>query len=477
MLKRTLLLLIVLFYSPLNAASELPDLGERSETLISKQEEKKLGDRFIKEILLTTEVIDDPIINDYVQKLGQKLVASSFTKRKDFHFLVIKDPSINAFAGPAGYVGINSGAIISTESESELAAIMAHEIAHITQHHIERLLSSAKTTQAIAAAGTLAAILIGATSTNKNAGNIANSATMISLGGATQHMINFTREHEAEADRIGLKILRNAGFNPEAMSKSFERMQRLEPGNPDQPPKTLLTHPTNIERIASAKNLASGRPDKNRDPNSLKFELIRARTKIISMSATLNVAKNLAEQQNNNPALQYAYALALDQNLNFSEAQKTIDKLLIKYPDELLFITLKSDLDLKSGQGSAALHRLKLALDKNKNYRPLAIQYLKTLIATKQYLSARDVIKEKLWLYPKDSTLYFLLAETEAHNNRIPDAYIAKAKAYELRGFYRQAIVLLQQALKIPNLTFNDREIINARIDQLIKTVKELEIK
>ncbi|MDR1057613.1 MAG: M48 family metalloprotease [Coxiellaceae bacterium] len=199
-----LISLLLLIWNITAIADELPDLGEYSETVLSTKTEQRLAKEFIQEVRQTVPILDDPVINNYIQTLGNKLTAHAHTKRKKFYFFVISDPSIKAFAGPGGYIGINSGTITTVNSESKLAAIMAHEIAHVTQHHLERLIASTKNTQMVATAGIPASILIGTTTNNKSISNAANSAALTSMAGATQHIINFTRKHEIEADNINL---------------------------------------------------------------------------------------------------------------------------------------------------------------------------------------------------------------------------------------------------------------------------------
>ena len=223
-INKIFILPLLLLYSVAVQANELPDPGERSATYLSPKMEKKLGKEFMKEVRLNLSILDDPIINDYIQNLGNKLAAHANAKNRKFHFFVVEDSMINAFAGPDSHIGVNTGTITAVTSESELASVMAHEIAHVSQHHIERLIKNAQFTSMAAMAGTLAAIIIGATSNSRSLGNAATGTVMASMGAATQHMINFTREHEIEADNIGMKILYNAGFDPLAMPSFFARM-------------------------------------------------------------------------------------------------------------------------------------------------------------------------------------------------------------------------------------------------------------
>ena len=234
---------------------ELPDLGEHSATILTSTDEKQMGKEFMQAVRSNLSVLDDGIVNDYIQSLGDKLVINSNAKNKRFKFFVVINPAINAFAGPDAHIGIYSGTIIATRSESELAAVMAHEVAHVTQHHMEHLIERMKNTQMTATAGALAALIVGAAT---GVGNAAAGATMASMGGAQQHLINFTKEKEVEADHIGMRTLYNSGFDPFAMPNFFERVQRLTYDyNNDQIPTFFLTHPATNDRIAESKDRAN----------------------------------------------------------------------------------------------------------------------------------------------------------------------------------------------------------------------------
>ena len=472
-----LVLLLALPWILVAKAEDLPDLGERSATYISPKAEKKLGKEFMKEVRLNVPILIDPIINDYIQNLGDKLASNANAKNRKFHFFVVNDPTINAFAGPDANIGVNTGTITAVGSESELAAVIAHEIAHVSQHHIERLIRNAKITSMAAMAGALAAIIIGSTSNDRSLGNMAAGTAMASMGGAAQHMINFTREHEIEADNIGMRILYKSAFDPLAMPNFFGRMQRLYFNYTSDVPKFLLTHPVTSDRIAESKNRADKFPHKE-IKSSKAFSLIRMRTQVLtSNNHPLNTIKQfqakLNAKQQNSEELQYGYALALYQNLQFTQAAIITTDLQQKYPHEVLFKMLAAQLATENKQLDHALNLLKNELTNHSTYYPLIIQYGQTLIIAKQSQMACDFIRAKIRLYPNNSGLYRLLAEAYAQNNQIADAYQAKAKAYEIDGYGRQAALLLHQALKTPKLNTADRAIINARIDQLKEIEKE----
>ena len=437
---------------------------------LSPKEEKQMGKEFMQAVRSHLEILDDNIINDYIQNLGDKLAANSNAENKKFNFFIVLNPAINAFAGPDANVGIYSGIFLATRSESELAAVMAHEIAHVSQHHMEHLIERAKNTQITATAGALAALLIGIAA---GTSNIGTGAAMASMGGAHQHLINFTRDKEIEADHIGMQTLYNSGFNPEAMPSFFERVQRLTYDyNNNQIPTFFLTHPATTDRIAESKDRANQYQKKQtRDQNT--YNLLHARLKVLTLRHPTDAIRYF-KHQNETVATQYGYALALYENQQLGQATSIINNLQKKYPNEVLFQMAAAQLAAANKQPDNAINILKTALSSYPDYYPLFIQYGQTLIDAKHPQEARDFLKSKIIQYSNNSDLSWLLADAYAQNNQKADAYQAKARSYEIEGYYRQAGVLLQQALKVPKLSSTEKAIIHAKIERLQNTERNL---
>ncbi len=477
------LLLLLLLGSIQIKADELPN-SQQGETFITLKREKEMGKEFMKEVRAATTIVNDVVINEYIQSLGERLASNANTTRKNFHFFVIDDSTFNAFAGPNANIGIHSGTIIAVHSESELAAVMAHEIAHITQHHIERLMESAKNMKIATAAGMVAAMVIGEAANNKattepitgkvkntssRIGELATGLAVASISGAAQYMINFTRSHEVEADNIGMKILYKSGFDPKAMPTIFERMQRLHYDYAEVTPKFLLTHPVTNDRIAEAKNRIS-QYQLQHFINPELFNLIRART----WALTAKNQKIPLHYPQGSAASQYAAALNLYEKSDLTAAIKIATNLQKNYPQEVLFNMLMAQLKMANKQTTEALNILKTSLDNHGNYYPLVIQYAQTLLAAKHPREACNFLKIKTRKYQDDTNLYHLLARAYAQNNQVAEAYQAKAQAYAIEEYNHQAIALLQRALKIPKLNTTDRDIINAKIEQLKEIEKKL---
>ena len=221
----------------------LPDLGDVSQSELSPQTERRLGESIMREIRADRSYSDDAEITDYLNALGYKMVAASADSRQEFTFFLIMDPQVNAFALPGGFVGINSGLILTAQSESELAGVVSHEVAHVTQRHMARMLAQQKQSQ-IASLAALAVAVLAARSSPE----ISQAAIMASQAGTIQSALNYTRDHEREADRVGFQVLEKAGFDAQAMALFFERMQRATRFYETSAPAYLRTHPMTYER-------------------------------------------------------------------------------------------------------------------------------------------------------------------------------------------------------------------------------------
>src|ERR1700739_3762222 len=207
-----------------SAGSDLPDMGSPSAMILSQSDEYRLGAMVAKELRDQSALIEDPEVSEYINGVGQRLAAQSPMGGRNFEYFVIKDSTINAFAVPGGYVFINAGLVLASSTESELAGVMAHETAHVTQHHIARMLADQSKQSLPTAAALIGAILLGAL----GGGQAIEGGLAAVQGLSVQHQINFTRDNEREADRVGIGFLAGAGFDPYGMGQMFETMSRHE---------------------------------------------------------------------------------------------------------------------------------------------------------------------------------------------------------------------------------------------------------
>ena len=239
------------YAGPANLDTSLPDLGDVSQTVLSPLEEQRIAEQIMREVAVSDEVVQDVEVTDYVQALGNKLTAASPDKQQKFNFFVVQDNSINAFAMPGGVIGVHTGLILASNSESELASVLGHEIGHVTQRHLARMLAQQKYDTFKNIAGIALALLV-----SRANPELTNGAMATASAAGVQRQLDYTREHEREADRVGLSILDNAGFDARAMPAFFNTLQRGTRFVEGSAPSFLRTHPLTAERIADVSNLS-----------------------------------------------------------------------------------------------------------------------------------------------------------------------------------------------------------------------------
>ncbi len=317
-------------------AGELPELGDASQAAISPRQERELGLQIMSEIRADPSYLDDAEIAGYLTNLGDRLILGSNEAHPDqeFEFFALLDPAINAFALPGGFMGFNSGLILAAQTESELAGVMAHEIAHVTQKHLARMISGQKYNMLTSLAAVALAVLASRTSPQAAQAILVGSQARL-----IQSQLDFTRDHEKEADRIGLNILISAGLDPRGMSDFFERLQIAGRFRENGAPSYLRTHPITFQRIADIDNRTHSLPYRQ-IPDSLNFQLVRAKLRASLGNpgdAVEYFDSALAERRYSNEAVErYGLINALLRDRKYVRA----DKELVQ-----LYETLQSDAD------------------------------------------------------------------------------------------------------------------------------------
>ena len=244
----TVLIRILLIFSlafPTARAAELPDLGEVSRKYFSDLDEQALSRTIMRDVYADPQYLDDPEVEAYLEQLGYRLVSVSSRNQRDFNFFVIQEPTVNAFALPGGNIGVHSGLLLTAQNESELASVLGHEIAHVTQDHIARMIAS----QTQSYWPSIAALGIALLAARSNP-QVANAAIVSTQALSIQNQLNYTREYEREADRIGYEMLKQAKFDPHGMASFFNKLQRTNRLYDTSAPAYLRTHPLTSERIA-----------------------------------------------------------------------------------------------------------------------------------------------------------------------------------------------------------------------------------
>jgi len=459
-------LLLLILGLPVTAYTEtiaLPDMGDSSSSEVSPIEERKLGENLMRWLRQNDLIETDPVIQSYIHSIGYQLVANSDESSQPFTFFVVKDQSINAFAAPGGFIGIHAGLILTSESESELAGVMAHEVAHITQKHLLRKYESANKHRLTTAVALLAAILIG-----QNAEELTEAAIATSLAASTQLQINFTRAHEKEADFVGIRTLANAGFDPEGMPKFFARMQKASQLYGQEIPEFLSTHPVTVNRIAESTNRARN-INKQVSKQDNRYPIIKARLvvkKEQQINQFLMAYKNSKNQLKDKSIFHYTMAIASLKAGLAQQAKKHID-LLVRNNQENIYYRLTEAEILQALKQTKQADKIYSQLMRIYPYSyPVTIYYADFLLASGQHDSAYEKLQAYAQNRHADTQVLKLLSEAAGKTGRTSEAYLYLAEHEFLKGNTRTAISHLNSASKLKNTDYYLASKIEAKLRQ-----------
>ncbi len=467
MKKQMLKLLLVAalgFSLNLTAAQDLPDMGSSASRTLNKAEERELGETIMQDIYRSMPVVDDPYIQYYIQQLGNWLVSFSPDKGEKYTFFLVSDPTINAFALPGGYIGINSGLFLQTQSESELAAVLAHEIAHVSQRHIARMFEKAEQMSLPTLAAIVGSIAVAAAADPQlGSGLLAGT-----LAGSQQMYIDMTRHNEEEADRVGIDILAQAEFNPQGMPDFFGRMGQANRFNddPSAVPEFLRTHPVTSNRMADAQNRVAKYPAPHLRED-LAYRLIKERIRV-QTHAPSQLIPTYKANLGGHPAVRYGYALALAQERDTADAIRELDVLLAKNPDNVLYRMAKADILMQRKEYPEALPIAYETWRIYPNNEAILYDLANMYLIAGQPLQAKEVLTD--YLKKKRASnlqLYQLLARTYRELNQQKPALLAQADYYTEIGNYRGAIQQLRKALTTEPINEYEDAMIKAKIEAL----------
>lgn len=425
----------------------LPDIGDSTGAFLSPEMERRLGQAFLNQVRKQAKIVSDPEVETYIQSIGYRLVSQSDNNTQGFTFFVIDDPLINAFAAPGGIVGINSGVILNSDTESELAGVMAHEIAHVTQRHMARSMEMQAQMSLPMMAAMLGAILIA--TQNPEAGQ---AAIMAIQGGAVQAQINFTRGNEAEADRVGMQLLARSQFNPQGMPEFFEKLhQNSRYGS--QAPEFLRTHPLTNRRVADTQARADSYPPDFNYHESSSYPFIKAKVMVLTFKNPADAVKYFEDRvkqekfTNEYTALRYGYTLALIAANDFAMATTNLQALLEKDPENPAFLIAAANLETKRNNYTQAYAYYDQAIKIYPDYRPVVLSYTRTLLQNHDPQKALKILQNYSKFHEPDLTYYEYLTRAEAEAGHTIEASIASAEYYYLSAETRLAIQQLQALL------------------------------
>jgi predicted Zn-dependent protease len=448
--------------APAWAQVKLPDFGDPSSGALSPADDRALGEAFMREVRASLTVIDDPEIHDYVQQLGYRLAGAEAAQGMDFHFFAVADGTINAFAGPGGNIAVHSGLILTTEFESELASVMAHEIAHVTQRHIARAIQMADRSNIPALAGLIAAIVLG--TQNPQAGQAAAAAV---LGSSIQRQLDFSRANESEADRVGMALMAGSDYDPRAMPSFFEKLLTSSRYY-RRPPEYLSTHPMTTNRIADTRARAESYPYRQH-ADSLGYHLVRAKLRAAAEPDPRKAVSYFEEiiktgRYARLEAAVYGWGHALIRARQTDQAVEVLGKLAEQRPDRTSYRAALGQAHLAAGDVEQAVAIYRDGHGLFPDNKSLVQGYAAALIAAGEPADALRVIDDFGRLHGMDAAMYKLAAEAHGGVGNAAASQLALAEHYYANGQMERAIHQLRLAVKVRETDYYTGSKVAARL-------------
>jgi predicted Zn-dependent protease len=458
-------LFLMLACMPAALADDLPDLGDSSLSALSPQDERRIGDDILRSVYSSGDVITDVEVIDYMQNLGNRLVAASPSPQLKFTFFVVQDPTINAFALPSAIIGVHTGLILTATSESEVASVISHEIGHVTQRHIARMMAQ----QQRDAWQPLAALAFALLAARSN-GQLAGASLQAAQAGMVQKQLDYTREHEREADRVGVQILNQAGFDTRAMPAFFEKLMKGTRFYEGSAPSFLRSHPLTTERIADVRNRVEQLPYRQ-VPDSPEFNYTRAKLRAIMGMPDQAVVwfDDILKQKKyvEEAPQRYGLAVALMRANQLPRAAEQVAWLRANAARNPMIETLAARLQVAQGKSREAEAQYRQALGVYPNHRGLIYGYSELLLSSGQIDAALKLIADKQATYPDDPYLYEMKSQAYTRLGKNLLRHQAQGEAYYLRYNLPGAIEQMELALRSGDGDFYELSGVEARLKQL----------
>lgn len=452
---------------PKSVYSTLPDLGSSANATLNRAEEAQIGRMMVRDLRNQNALLDDAETADYLQNLGARIAVEAQDGEQNMTFFAVRDRSINAFALPGGFIGIHTGLMLLTDSEAELAGVVAHEVGHVVQRHIARAVQAQGRSSIATLAGMLGAILIGATTGNADAvpGIIA-----MGQGVAMQQQINFTRMEEHEADRVGIGYLARAGFDPTGMADFFTTMMRQRGPSGSEIPALLMTHPVDTVRLAEARARIGSMPPMPRRPPSETYAYIRERLRVLTGGNLHDLRRNYERQIEERPqdgALRYGAALVEMQSRNPQAAITLLEPLIASHPQLPLLHAALGQAQVEAGLPSEALATFERGLALSPRNVPLTVRYGESLLTLEQPKKSHQVLLDLFNNVPPTPEQIRLIARAANAAGDTADAYSYMAELHLSGGDLALATTQLDLALATPGISDVQRKRFLARQEEV----------
>ena len=438
----------------------LPNLGDRVSGVVSLEQERMIGQGFLEQVYAQAPLINDPIIQEYTELLIYRLSETSQVKDRDFTIVLIDEKSLNAFAAPGGVIGVNGGLFLNADNEAQLASVLGHELAHLSQRHFARNVLRGRDTNLASSLVMVSAIALAIVSNNPTA-FIAGPAAL------AQQQLRYSRIFEREADRYGFNNLIAAGYDPAGMGEMFENMAKIRKLAGDNPPEFLLTHPITSSRISDAFNAADQIEFSGGKKNTINFEFVKGRlTERYADYSPQTKVRFFENLYANNPTNEnkYSFISALQSNGQTEEALKLINEILNKFPKNLILNITKSEILLAGQRLDDAKQTIDEVLKISPNNYPASILKSKILSAKKETIKAEEILRDLLISKNRNPSLWMQLSEVQRAGKNIVGYHLSRGEYFTLIGDFDNALNQFQFALSLSGNSFQTSETIMTKI-------------
>ena len=457
-------LFLILSFSQFIFAQEkdlnLPSLGDRVSGVISLEQERILGQGFLEQVYAQAPLLNDPIIEEYTELLLYRLSETSQVKDREYTIVLIDEKSLNAFAAPGGVIGVNGGLFLNAGNEAQLASVLSHELAHLSQRHFARNVLRGRDTNLASSLVMVSAIALAIISNNPTA-FIAGPAAL------QQQQLRYSRIFEREADRYGFNNLIAAGYDPAGMGQMFENMAKVRKLAGDNPPEFLLTHPITSSRVSDAFNAADQIEFTGGKKNTINFEFVKGRLKArYNMSSPQAAARYFEKMYEDMPTNEnkYAYISALQANGQTDRALDEMNEILKKFPKNLILNITKSEILLSGQRLNEAQENIDQMLNIAPGNYPASIIKSKILSSKKEFIKAEEILRDLLISRNRDPGLWVQLSEVQRAGKNIVGYHLSRGEYYTLIGDFDNALNQFQFALGLSGNSFQTSETIMTKI-------------
>ncbi len=455
---------------------KLPDMGSPADAILSQNDEAQIGRAIMRDIRASGQLVEDPLVNEYINEIGSRVAAQTNDDGIDFTFFVIEDARINAFALPGGYIGIHTGLLEATRSEDELAGVLAHEVAHVTQRHLARAIHASSRQSILSTAIMLGAMIAGAAGGGTD---VMQAGMAVAQGTAAQQQINFTRANEHEADRVGIAALADAGFDPYGMASFFDVMSRQDTRAPDERmPAFLRTHPVTASRVAEARDRARAFP-LIRSDDSISYSISKVRLSVQKFATPAEAVAYFERRpyQNQNEFERYGRLLAYMRDESYFKALDIIENLMERNPKVIAYHIALGNLQAALQRNDDALNTFEEAVKLFPRNVPVVIAYAERLLEQGQAEKAHDILLDLLNNVPPTPDQIRLIARAASEAGENAESFYYLSEYRLMIGDLIGGITYLQQALRLPELQEIQRIRFIARIDFIREFMTEEQLR